>query len=104
LLGTCAAIAGAAFICIIAGLMFSLSIVELFIILVFGFIGNIIDTLLGQTIQIKYKCLCCGKITEKHYHCRKQGEKITNYSFLNNDAVNFFSILFSTMLGWLILS
>lgn len=104
LLGTCAAFAGAALISVIAGLLFSLSMEELLMILVFGFLGNIIDTVLGQTIQIKYKCISCGKVTEKQYHCRKPGEKMTNYSFLNNDAVNFLSIFLSTFLGWALLS
>jgi uncharacterized protein (TIGR00297 family) len=103
-LGTCAAISGAAFISLAASFLFSLSLAELLYILAFGFIGNLIDTLMGQTIQNKYKCSNCGKITEKQVHCSKRGIKFAKYSFLNNDAVNFLSIAISTILGWIILS
>lgn len=99
LLGTSAAFAGAAFISIIAGFLFSLSLFSMFIIISFGFIGNIIDTLLGQTIQIKYKCKICEKLTEKQNHCGERGIRNTKYSFLDNDAVNFLSIFLATFLG-----
>jgi uncharacterized membrane protein len=59
---------------------------------------------MGQTIQNKYKCSNCGKVTEKQVHCSKRGIKFAKYSFLNNDAVNFLSIAISTILGWIILS
>ncbi|MGM0874262.1 MAG: DUF92 domain-containing protein [Bacillota bacterium] len=99
LLGTIAALAGAAFISIFAGLLFSLTISSMMFIVTFGFIGNILDTLLGQTIQVKYKCMVCHKITEKQTHCRTRGLKMAKYSFLNNDAVNFLSIALTTFIG-----
>lgn len=99
LLGTSAALAGATFISIFAGLLFSLTISSMMFIIAFGFIGNILDTILGQTIQVKYKCKVCHKITEKQTHCRTHGLKIAKYSFLNNDAVNFLSIALTTFIG-----
>ncbi|KKI88614.1 hypothetical protein WQ54_30950 [Bacillus sp. SA1-12] len=104
ILGTCAAIAGASFISIFAWFMFSLSLHLTVLIIAFGFLGNLIDTLLGQTFQLKYKCKVCGKITEKQYHCETSGIKQTKFSFLNNDAVNFLSIILSSLLAFILLS
>lgn len=104
LLGTGASIAGAAFISIIAVLLFDLTLSSMLLIVSIGFIGNILDTFIGQTIQNKYSCTVCEKVTERPYHCSKRGVKTTYYSFLNNDAVNFLSIALSTYLGYLILT
>ncbi|OAS85075.1 MULTISPECIES: DUF92 domain-containing protein [Metabacillus] len=102
ILGTSAALAGATFISIIAGILFSISFYFMLCIVIFGFIGNILDTLLGQTIQVKYKCNVCEKITEKQIHCSNSGTKLTKYSFLNNDAVNLLSIASATILGFIL--
>jgi uncharacterized protein (TIGR00297 family) len=101
-LGTSAALAGAAFISLVAGILFSIPFSFMLCIVIFGFIGNIFDTLLGQTLQVKYKCNVCEKITEKQVHCSIRGTKLTRYSFLNNDAVNFLSIAFATLLGFIL--
>lgn len=102
LLGTFAGLMGAFFISVLAGYLFSFSMTMIFIITVFGFLGNIFDTLLGQTIQIKYKCKICNKITEKRNHCHSYGMKTKGYLFLNNDSVNFLSILLTTFIAYLI--
>ena len=102
ILGTTAAIGGALFIAFISYLLFSLSLVWVVYIALFGFLGNLLDTIIGQTVQVKYKCTYCGKITEKQNHCNFKGVKISKYSFLNNDAVNFISIILATSLGFLL--
>jgi len=103
LLGTFAALAGACFIAIVAVFLFDLSFMNLIMISVFGFLGNLFDTILGQTVQVKYKCRVCHKVTEKKIHCRFQGLKINSISFLDNDAVNILSIVLTTYLALLIL-
>lgn len=100
-LGTFAGIAGALFFSAIASITFPLSIKMVVYITIFGFLGNIFDTLLGQTVQIKYKCVVCHKLTEKRMHCQTYGAKTKGYLFLNNDSVNFLSILFTTGLAFL---
>ena len=40
----------------------------------FGFIGNLIDTLLGAFVQAGYQCSNCGLKTEKTIHCDEQYE------------------------------
>ncbi|WP_226667724.1 DUF92 domain-containing protein [Metabacillus litoralis] len=101
-LGTFAGLIGAIFISIFSVLLFSMSAYLIFFITCMGFLGNIFDTILGQTIQNKYYCPLCKKITEKQIHCFTKGEKINKYSFLNNDSVNFLSIAFTTIFAILI--
>ncbi|NOX38616.1 MAG: DUF92 domain-containing protein [Calditrichaeota bacterium] len=55
-----------------------------------GFLGNVVDSYLGATVQIQYRCPVCQKITEKSHHCN--GTPTTPYSgvnWMNNDMVNF---------------
>lgn len=103
ILGTFAAIAGACFIALVAVYLFDLSMRILLVIGLFGFLGNIFDTILGQTVQVKYKCSACHKVTEKDIHCQQHGLKTNSFSFLDNDAVNILSIVLTTCLSLLIL-
>ncbi len=102
-LGTSAGLLGAMFISGVSILLFSLSPNFFLYIIFMGFLGNIFDTILGQTIQIKYCCSACQKITEKQVHCRVKGEKLHRYSFLTNDSVNISSIMLATLLSILFL-
>lgn len=103
MLGTFAALAGACLIAIVSVFLFDLSLMNLVVISIFGFLGNIFDTILGQTVQVKYKCCVCHKVTEKKIHCQLQGLKTNLISFLDNDAVNILSIILATCLALLIL-
>ncbi|MFD2213961.1 DUF92 domain-containing protein [Metabacillus endolithicus] len=102
LLGSFAGLVGSFFISIMSGFLFSLSILDVLVMTLFGFLGNIFDTVLGQTVQIKYKCKVCQKVTEKRIHCSNIGRKSNSYAFMNNDAVNFTAIVLTTCLAFLI--
>lgn len=58
-----------------------------------GFSGNVIDSILGGTIQSKYRCIVCGKLVESPVHCGKKTKIIKGVSWINNHTVNFFSSL-----------
>ncbi|MBD3107654.1 DUF92 domain-containing protein [Bacillus sp. AGMB 02131] len=64
-----------------------------------GLLGSLIDTVLGATIQVKLQCQKCGIITEKALHCDQTTTIIKGVRFINNDAVNFLSVIFAAMLG-----
>ncbi|MBN2426108.1 MAG: DUF92 domain-containing protein [Calditrichaceae bacterium] len=69
---------------------------DLFFIIIFlGVFGSIIDSILGATIQGQYVCSVCKKYTEKKIHCNYETKLIRGYKFINNDTVNFLSILFT---------
>ncbi len=74
----------------------------LFFIIFAGIIGNIFDSIIGASIQAKYKCIVCSKFIEKSFHCNQAAELKKGFKYINNDMVNlaaaitggFFGILF----------
>ena len=93
---------GSFLIAIIAYTLFDLRVEHLYIIFIFGFIGNIIDTLLGAFVQAGYQCPNCGLKTERTFHCGQQTKLIKGIPIFNNDMVNFLSGFFTLILGILI--
>lgn len=99
LLGTNASLAGAMLIAAVVSLLFSISYQELLFIFVFGFLGNVYDTLLGAFLQVAYTCPICNRETEKKAHCEQPTKKIRGLAFLDNDAVNMLSGLLAVISG-----
>lgn len=69
------------------------------IVSVSGFLGSIIDSLIGASFQAKYRCIVCGKTTEKKCHHGENTVLEEGISCLNNDAVNFVSGLSACLLA-----
>ncbi|WP_338470251.1 DUF92 domain-containing protein [Niallia sp. XMNu-256] len=102
-LGTFASIVGSFIIALTGYILFELNLSEMIFITIFGFLGNVIDTLLGAYVQAGYLCANCGLKTEKTFHCGHQTRLIKGYSFINNDFVNFFAGFLSLLIGlWII--
>lgn len=99
ILGTFAGFCGAFFIAFLSYFLFELDLFTACFILIFGFFGNIIDTLLGAFLQATYVCEKCKLETEKLGHCGQKTKKIRGYSLLNNDVVNFLSSFISSIIG-----
>lgn len=103
LLGTLIAFSGALFIGIVALLLFEQVDGQMLILVVLlGFLGNVIDTLLGAYSQVTYSCECCGLQTEKRLHCNERTTQLTGTAFINNEAVNFLSGFIASLSGVLI--
>ncbi len=100
ILGTFAALAGSLVIAFVAMLLFPIQPWGIFLIFLFGFLGNVIDTLLGAFIQVEYKCPVCGQIVETKLKCHKTVVKIKGFTLFNNDMVNVLSGFFA-VLGYL---
>lgn len=64
---------------------------NLLIITISGFIGAIIDSFLGASIQVQYICPKCHKITERKEHCNQKTTHYKGKKIINNDVVNFLS-------------
>jgi len=62
-----------------------------------GFAGSILDSILGGSIQAVYRCSLCNKITEKREHCGDSTVPLSGWSLINNDIVNFISVLFASI-------
>lgn len=98
LLGTCASLFGALFI---SGVFFLdyvyrygfsyRAIVILAVCTLGGFLGSIIDSIMGATVQVKYFSKVTGELTEKRYTNGIKNKRVRGYKFINNDFVNFTS-------------
>ncbi|HPG41577.1 MAG TPA: DUF92 domain-containing protein [bacterium] len=80
---------------------------EFVIIMLAGLLASFVDSFLGATVQAKYRCQVCNKITEKTRHCQQPAVHIGGYIWINNDMVNLFcavsSILFLLVIRSIVL-
>ncbi len=73
-----------------------------------GTAGALADSLLGATIQARYRCLDCGSITEQHprHRCGGSTTLIGGWAVVSNEVVNFActavgAALAGGLAGWL---
>ncbi len=105
ILGFFASLFGSLIIALGSFLLFSdFTLYSVLIVLVGGLLGSIIDTVIGATIQAKYKCSTCHIITERPIHCHGKTYLLFGVSWMDNNKTNFFSILLATSIGLLISS
>jgi len=99
LLGTMAAVLGSSLIAVCAVIVFHLDFFYFLMIFLFGFFGNLLDTLIGAFYQKVYVCQKCGIETEKSVHCRSAAIRIKGIPLVDNDMVNFVSGFFASLLA-----
>jgi uncharacterized protein (TIGR00297 family) len=91
--GTLAALAGAALIGFLAGMISpqGFSWTTVFMVTLAGLLGSLFDSLLGATVQAIYHCPSCGKETERYplHSCGTPTVQIRGWKWLDNDWVNF---------------
>ncbi len=88
--GTLGAVAGSFAIALSGAFWINEGLAVYFLLVMFsGLAGSIIDSLLGATIQLQYKCNSCGKITERKEHCGVKSKYFRGINWVNNDVVNF---------------
>ena len=98
-IGTLSSIVAAAIISLIACSFGMLSIIESVIVTIAAFLGGVFDSMLGSLLQIKFKCSVCGEIVEHHTHCYTPTVKHSGIRFIDNNAVNFISTIFASVLA-----
>lgn len=91
---------------IILGLIYLLvdyNINNYILIIIMALAGSLIDSILGATIQGKYKCNVCHNLVENGIHCNKETTLITGFKFVNNDVVNLLNNIFVFLISFRIL-
>nr|WP_240542727.1 DUF92 domain-containing protein [Exiguobacterium qingdaonense] len=96
--GTVMSMFGALLIVSSTLLFIELDVALFFALCGIGLSGSVIDTLLGATVQRKFRCTVCGKLTEKKIHHRVPTTYVSGWRFLGNDAVNFISVFGATVI------
>jgi len=81
---------------------FPLRLNTFLIIILAGFSGSLIDSLLGAHLQVQYLCPVCNKATENKSHCNLETKKISGIFWLNNEWVNFFSSISGIILFFIL--
>lgn len=94
-LGSAASLAGASFIGLVGWLLMTYNVDGeriggqiILIAAVSGFVGALVDSLVGAIWQRMYQCRVCGKEMEAKRHCETEGQHIRGVVWMNNDAVN----------------
>ncbi len=99
-LGIAASFLGASSIAVIYGLfqLPSFEVGDVQFIIIIGFLGSILDSLLGDTMQAKYQDDWNHKLTEKPISNGVQNRLVQGFSWMTNDLVNLLSIAIATSL------
>lgn len=66
-----------------------------------GLAAMFVDSLLGETLQVKYRCSICGQLTERKEHHQQPTQYVRGLPWLDNDGVNFLSLTVAVLLTWL---
>ena len=64
------------------------------LIAISGFMASVVDSFLGATVQVQFRCPECEMITEKKIHCGNHPTTaISGIQWMNNDMVNLLNTL-----------
>ncbi len=68
-----------------------------------GLSGSFLDSILGLTVQGKYKCSICNNQVEESIHCDKEAQKIYGLKFIDNNTVNLLNNIIIFIISYIFL-
>lgn len=93
LLGTLSALLSSLFVSLALFAVGEIGLKGAWVVPLSAFLGTIIDSILGASVQRAYKCRVCGKLTERKSHCDTPTDKIKGLAIVDNNVVNVISLL-----------
>lgn len=88
LLGSICGLVGCAIAVLVPFLFKEMTLAHAAIALAMGFVGTLVDSVLGSAFQVLYKCNVCGKYTEKETCCEAPATQVKGATFVTNSLVN----------------
>jgi uncharacterized protein (TIGR00297 family) len=68
-----------------------------------GLLSNLFDSLLGATLQVRFRCSRCDTLTERTSHCAAPAIYDSGIHILTNDGVNFGASVFSALTAYVLI-
>ena len=102
--GTLGAAAGALIIPLAARLLWTnLTVIEILAVAWAGFLGSLIDSVLGATVQAQYRDAATGETTERTERGGQAAIRVRGLAWVNNDVVNFLASAGGVLCGYILL-
>jgi uncharacterized protein (TIGR00297 family) len=99
-LGTFGGIGGAVTMAALAGLVApALRWRGAGVVAIAGVAGMFVDSVLGATLQARFGCPSCGRVTERPGRCHEPLRHVRGWRWLDNDAVNLLGSLAGALLA-----
>ena len=100
--GTVAGAIGAAVIAL-SGYMWLSDLKTAIVVVLAGMVGSLVDSVIGATLQVQFRCEICGKQTERTTHCGRLTTLLSGVAWINNDVVNLVCSLVGAVTAWALL-
>jgi uncharacterized protein (TIGR00297 family) len=99
-IGTLGALVGAALVAASGAYWSENVITTIAIATVAGMAGMLADSLAGATIQARYRCTRCGRLTERRVHCDHPTVLASGVRIVGNDIVNVICVAVGAAVAW----
>ena len=71
------------------------------IVFIFGWLGEILDSVVGATLQVKYFCPRCRKLTDKKVHkCGSETRYYGGFKIVSNEVTNLIATSISSTIAF----
>lgn len=94
--------AGSLLVAITAGVLLPLPLSRIASVAIGGFMGTLVDSLLGATVQARYRCVRCGERVESAQHCASLAQYAGGWRWMSNDMVNLLCTLTGAAVAFLL--